>query len=151
MKNAPRLFLVLVLMLTLGGCSEWEELVDSISGSGDDEVATPAGPADSTGIESPAGTETPSDTEATSGQETGNYHGRFNGDRPHWYYSRNMKDYPSEFYLTISGCTSRLKVSHNGSRWESGGYLAKQSDVSGRGMVVLGPSSCGSRESYIAY
>ena len=168
----------MVGLLLLGGCSEWEDLVDSISGSDDDdEVAAVSQPADTTNqTTAPAGTTVPpsSTTPSTSNttpptsstspssstsedddepdsKESGSYSGRYNGDRPTWYFSKSMKSYPSTFYITISGCVSDLKVKNNGSRWEGSGVIAKQSDVSGRGLAVVGASSCKSSSAYIEY
>lgn len=167
-------------LLLLGGCSDWDDFVDSISGSDDDDEATVATqPADTTNqTTAPAGTTVPpSTTTTTTGttgtstntgtstssstsddddddpdkKEVGSYSGRYNGDRPTWYFSKNMKSYPSTFYITISGCVSDLKVSNNGSRWEGSGIIAKQSDVSGRGLAVVGASSCSSSSAYIEY
>ena len=162
-------------LLLLGGCSDWDDLVDSISGSDDDDEAVVATqPADTTNqTTAPAGTTVPpSTTTTTTGtstststssstsnddddtqdkKEVGSYSGRYNGDRPTWYFSKKMKSYPSTFYITISGCVSDLKVSNNGSRWEGSGIIAKQSDVSGRGLAVVGASSCKSSSAYIEY
>jgi hypothetical protein len=122
MKRVLGLSLLLMLILTFSGCSDSDKSKETDSFTGSGTVVN------------------------------GNYWGRHNGDRPHWYYPARFRDYPNEFYLTIAGCTTDLKVvSKAGSRWESSGYLVKQSDVSGRGMVVLGPSSCRSRVSFIEY
>ncbi len=82
--------------------------------------------------------------------EVGKYHGRHNGDRPTWYFDRALKDYPSEFYLGIVGCTSFV-VLHNDVRWEKDGYIVKQSDVSGRGMTIVAPAFCKSKIATITY
>ncbi len=137
MKRILWLSSLLVLLLISGGCendsgNQWDDLVESAAGAG-----------------TVAATQSVSVSQTTT--EKGKYWGRHNGNRPHWYYSKKMSDYPSQITVTIEGCTSGMVVNHNGNRWESGGYLVKQSDVSGRGMVILGPSSCFSRVSHIKY
>ncbi len=82
--------------------------------------------------------------------ENGKYHGRHNGDRPTWYFDKNLKDYPSEFHLNIEGCCSYF-VLHNGVRWETDGYIVKQSDVPGRGMAIVAPAFCKSKIATITY
>lgn len=107
-------------------------------------------------VDASSGTETTSTSDDTSTTtsgitEYGTYHGRTNGDRPTWYFTKDMDDYPSEFELNVPDCSTGITVTNNGTRWESGGYLAKQSDVSGRGLAVLAPSSCDSETAYIVY
>ena len=129
MKKLVRLSFLLILMLAFTGCS-----------SDDDDSNTTTASATGYGVVAP------------SSSETGLYWGRHNGNRPHWYYSMAMRDYPDSFYLTVVGCADRLLITRNGTtRVELGGYLLKQSDVQGRGMVVLGPASCYSRDSYIDF
>lgn len=77
----------------------------------------------------------------TATKESGRYHGRFNGDRPTWYFSKNFSTYPKKFTLDVPGCYSG-SIEHNGVRYEKGGVILKQSDVSGRGMALVLPSSC---------
>ncbi|AGF77050.1 hypothetical protein UWK_00467 [Desulfocapsa sulfexigens DSM 10523] len=129
MKRVLTLSFLLIFMLAFTGCSD-----------NDDDSSTATNSATGSGVAIP------------SSSEDGLYWGRHNGNRPHWYYSMAMRDYPNDFYLTVQGCTTRLAVNRNGTtRVELGGYLLKQSDVPGRGMVVLGPSSCYSRVSYIEF
>ncbi len=90
-------------------------------------------------------------TEATSGTEKGLYWGRHNGDRPTWYYGKTMSKYPEQFTVVIDGCSTTEVTSNNGSRFESGSVIVKQSDVSGRGMAVIGSAGCSSRTSHINY
>ncbi len=91
----------------------------------------------------------------TSGQnnltEHGNYHGRYNGDRPTWYFSKRMKDYPQKLTVVVDGCAKVKITSHDGKRFSGGGLVVKQSHVTGRGMAVIAPSSCKSRTSHIVY
>lgn len=84
-------------------------------------------------------------------REDGSYHGRHNGDRPTWYFSKNMSDYPQTFTVVIEGCSETTVTDNNGERYEEGWVVVKQSDVSGRGMAVVGSPSCGSRSCYIMY
>jgi hypothetical protein len=83
--------------------------------------------------------------------ETGTYHGRHNGDRPTWYFSKDLKDYPTPIMVDIPGCFTNRLIEHDGVRYESGGLILKQSDVSGRGMAIVAPSSCTSETATIAY
>jgi hypothetical protein len=74
--------------------------------------------------------------------ERGTYHGLTNGDRPTWYFAKKMDAYPPQFDVFIPGCKT-LKVKNNGVRDDlGGGYLVKQSSVSGRGMAVLAAKGC---------
>ncbi len=112
------------------------------------QVESPEGPA-----EEPA--ETPEDevevpkkpvTPATGlTKEVIEMHGRYNGDRPTFYAARNLNQYPPSFFFTVPGCIKRTGVTTNGKRLEYGGYLNwifKQSDVSYRGMGIVGPTAC---------
>lgn len=84
-------------------------------------------------------------------KENLDYHGRHNGDRATWYALKNMREYPAVFILNVDGCQEDLKVTNNGTRWEEGGYIAKQSDVEGRGMAIVAPSSCLSEKASIEF
>ena len=162
MKKALKLSLLLALTLSLSSCDwPWED--------DDEDVAV------SSGTENAAATYTaPSTTEATASQETateeataaaeeeeeaaktgvtetGTYWGRHNGNRPTFYFWKSMSSYPSTFQVSISGCISNWTVKNNGHRYEGGGYLAKQSDVPGRGLVVVGPASCGGNRATVSY
>ena len=84
-------------------------------------------------------------------KEQGNYHGRTNGNRPTWYFSKNMNEYPKEFFFTVQGCGG-LNIVNNGIRYDPhNGWLVKQSDVAGRGMSALAESSCKSTEAFISW
>ena len=133
---------ILLAMLCLGGCSDDDDdVASSVTGASSTTTAT-------TQTTTPAATDADKDT---TKKETGKYFGRYNGDRPTWYYGKKMSGYPKTFYLTISGCVSNVKVSNNGKRWTGSGLVVKQSEVSGRGMAVLAPSSCKSKSSYLTY
>ena len=148
MKKGLLLSAIVLLLFGISGCDwPWEDDDDDIEVSSGSETVTVATSSSEEAEEDDDSTET-----ASSGvTEYGRYVGRTNGSRPTWYFSKTMSRYPSSFRLVIPGCTSGLTVSNNGSRWESGGYLAKQSDVAGRGLAVLAPSSCSSSTSYIVY
>lgn len=90
-------------------------------------------------------------TTSDSGTEEGTYWGRFNGNRPTWYYSKTMAEYPQQFTVVIEGCVIVEVTNNNGIRFESGDTIVKQSDVPGRGMAVIGAASCYSKTSYINY
>ncbi len=82
--------------------------------------------------------------------EDASYHGKTNGDRPTWYFSKNMTEYPSSFKINVKDCTE-LEITNDGSRWEDNdsSYVLKQSEVAGRGMGLVGPSSCVSESASI--
>ncbi len=87
---------------------------------------------------------------AASGTEEGLYHGRTNGDRPTWYFSKQMKDYPQQFTVVVDGCVKVEVTSNNGTRFvNSDGTIVKQSDVRGRGLALVVPSSCHSRTAHL--
>lgn len=79
------------------------------------------------------------------------YHGRHNGDRATWYAKKELKNYPQTFVIEIPGCTTFSVNEHDGKRIEHGGYIIKQSDVTGRGLVVVAPQSCQSRDATLSY
>lgn len=111
---------------------------------------TPAEPATETPSEP---TETPSEPTATDDirTETGTYHGRHNGDRPTWYFSKDFNQYPTPIIVNIPGCLANKLIDHNGIRYESGGLILKQSDVPGRHMAMVMSSSCQSEAATITY
>ena len=79
------------------------------------------------------------------------YHGRYNGDRPTWYGDMNMADYGAPFLVEIPGCNTWLVEENDGVRLESDEYIVKQSDVEKRGLAVVAPSSCMSREARVLW
>lgn len=81
---------------------------------------------------------------ATPRSEKGKYHGRTNGGRPTWYFSRSMGSYPSNFKVSVANCATFEVKNNNGTRFTYGAYIVKQSHVSGRGMALLAPQKCGS-------
>ena len=74
---------------------------------------------------------------------------RPNANRPQWYFSKLMKFYGDEF--KISFCGKQFVVPNTNARFERGQFLVKQSDVVGRGMVVLGPSTCLGGKAVVKY
>ncbi len=86
---------------------------------------------------------------AASNTEEGRYHGRHNGDRPMWYFSKPMRDYPQQFTVVVDDCVTVKVTSNNGTRFESGHTIVKQSDVSGRGMAVITSAACHSETAHI--
>jgi len=83
--------------------------------------------------------------------EDGRYVGRHNGNRPTWYFSKNMRDYPQQFTVVVDGCVTVEVTSNNGTRFVSGTTIVKQSDVPGRGMAVIASAGCYSRLCHIIY
>lgn len=80
-------------------------------------------------------------------------HGRYNGDRPTFYGSKNLNQYPDSFYFTAPGCLARTLLTTNGQRLEYGGYggwIFKQSDV-GRPMGIIGPAACQGEKVILEY
>lgn len=147
MKKRLTLFAILLLTIGLSGCDwPWEDDDDDIEVSSSSGTATVS---TTSSEDSEEGDDT--ETQSSGITENGGYVGRTNGDRPTWYFSKTMSRYPSSFELNIPGCASGLTVTNNGTRWEYGGYLAKQSDVAGRGLAVLAPASCSSSTAYIVY
>jgi len=84
-------------------------------------------------------------------KENAVYHGRHNGDRPTWYLSKDMVNYPKNLIIYVEGCQTFNVVNHNGTRYQNGMYLLKQSDVSGRHAAIVYPSTCKSSKAYIEY
>ena len=126
--------LLLVVFVTLAGCDwPWDDDDDVDVTSGTGEVAVEQ------------------TKEYVYTTEYGKFAGRTNGDRPTWYFSKRMSSYPSKFMLTVEGCRSDISITNNGSRYESGIVIVKQSDVAGRGMAVVYHSSCKSETAYVVY
>lgn len=90
-------------------------------------------------------------TEPTTGTETGLYWGRHNGNRPTWYFSKPMRDYPDSFTIEVVGCATVNVVNNNGTRFVEGSTIVKQSDVVGRGMAVVASAGCYSKTCYCHY
>ena len=85
--------------------------------------------------------------------EVGRYHRRANGDRPIWYFKKNMEKYPKSFRVVIPGFIDEVVVNQDGKRYngKSGGLLIKQSDVSGRGMAIICSSAYKGRQCKIYF
>ncbi len=81
--------------------------------------------------------------------EEGRYHGRHNGDRAQWYFSKPMRDYPDEFTVVIPECAEVRVTGNNGVRFTSGSMVVKQSDVTGRGLCVVIGSQCKAKKCHI--
>ncbi len=84
-------------------------------------------------------------------REDGKYHGRPNGDRPQWYFTKDLKDYPKTIILDIPGCFDSKVINHDGIRYDVDSLVLKQSDVAGRHMAILAPQSCKSEIATITY
>lgn len=97
--------------------------------------------------------------------EEARFHG-INSDngRPVWYFKQTMKEYPEAFNITIPGCGVLIVTGNNGTRIDYdknfkrvrqelgsglGGTFVAQSEVAGRGMVVVGSKACKSKRAYI--
>ncbi len=93
----------------------------------------------------------PEPTAAGDTREEGLYWGRHNGNRPTWYFSKPMRDYPQQFTVVVDGCATVNITSHNGYRYVEGSTIVKQSDVSGRGLVVVASAGCYSKTAHIIY
>ena len=138
------------------GCSEWDDFIDSITGSDDEPAKTatttttqaPASPTTSSSSTSTSSSSTSSS--GTTKKESGAYAGRYNGDRPTWRWGKRMASFPKTFTLYIPGCYDGVTVANNGWRVETRGIIIKQSDVH-PGMAVVAPSSCHSRTAYVQY
>lgn len=117
-------------------------------------TTTPAATSTKTDTGTSAATEGEEESTSDSGEmtvEVLDFHGYTNGDRPTFYGDKKMSAYPSAFIVEIEGCEKWSVDKNNGTRSEHGSYLVKQSDVSGRGIAVLGPSSCKSEKATITY
>ena len=130
--NYFRTLLLLCVTLMLFSCGSDDDSGGGAQG-GSGEVATAQ-----TSDANPAATN-------SARSEKGKYHGRTNGGRPTWYFSRNMGSYPSTFKVNLANCATFDVVNNNGKRFTYGAYIVKQSHVSGRGMALLAPQKCSSR------
>lgn len=82
--------------------------------------------------------------------ETSTIHpNRNNDNRAQYYFDHDMSFYGNQFVAEFCGKT--ITVTNNGTRSEHGSFLIKQSDVSGRGMVFVGPSSCYEKTAQVTY
>ncbi|MDR3088967.1 MAG: hypothetical protein LBU39_04020 [Desulfobulbaceae bacterium] len=136
-------------MLTLAlvcGCDDDDddESVPATSGAA---VSSPVVSSSSSDGGSTSATPTETTPTQTTKTEYGAYDGRHNGDRPTWRWTRTMRAFPATFTLNIPGCYSNIAVKNNGTRFVSSqGVIVKQSDVAGRGVAVVAPSSCRSTQ-----
>lgn len=90
-------------------------------------------------------------TTGTSGSNRayGSFAGRTNPNRPTWRWEKRMSDFPATFKVVFEGCYT-VTVPNNGSRWQSGETVVKQSDGY-PGMAALAASSCNSTVAYATY
>lgn len=164
LKQAFKVLLAIWIGVTfafLVGCDSHKAEPDTIAGAESSKISFPAFP-NFPSLPAPPGgtvtvtTGTTTDQTATAPVSTGattetlSYNGRYNGDRPTWYGKKKLSAYPATITIDITGCFSRT-IKHNGTRYDSGGLIVKQSDVSGRGMAVVAPSSCQSKTAYVRY
>lgn len=153
----------LFLVLLLVGCSPDSAEIGSVAGADSERVVNseiPNFPQFPTLPKPPGGTVATTETVATPAATTPvttgttteqcKYAGRFNGDRPTFYCSKKMASYPAKLTIDIPGCITKT-ISNNGTRYESGGLIVKQSEVSGRGMAIVMASSCKSTSASVRY
>jgi uncharacterized RmlC-like cupin family protein len=88
---------------------------------------------------------------ATLRSETSKCHGRTNGDRPTWYFSKYIAEYGSPLYLTVPGYCTKLKIVHNNTRYQNGETVVKNSSSPGRKMAILLPKACPSADLTVEY
>jgi hypothetical protein len=159
-------FGLLMALFLIAGCSSQSEGPSSVSGADSEHIAVPAFPNFPTLPKPPVGTISTTETVATAptattptttspvstgtATESCKYAGRFNGDRMTAYCSKKMSQYPASITIIITGCITKT-ISNNGSRYESGGLIVKQSEVSGRGMAIVMASSCKSTSASVRY
>lgn len=162
--------MAIIAMLFMAGCGDDGDQ-SSASGSNSERVGLPPLPdlPELPSFSSPpsgGGATTPTTTSTTTTgknetieqpvtspagkAETCRYAGRFNGDRPTWYCSKDMADYPASFVVDISGCFTKT-VKNNGHRYQDSQLVAKQSDVSGRGLALVAVASCTSTTASVRY
>jgi len=155
--------MAIVAMLAMAGCGSDGE-PDAVSGSESKQINLPKPPSlpplpnlpssTSSAVQSTtngtAGAAQPSATPTGSKVEVCEYAGRFNGDRPTWYCGKDMADYPASFAVDISGCFTKT-VKNNGHRYQDSQLIAKQSDVSGRGLALVAVASCTSTTASVRY
>lgn len=151
-KNQRKWITLFLLVLMVGCSSEYKE-PDTIAGAESTSKVSfpvfPQFPAVFQPTQSPTSTTTTTTT--TKGTtEVCSYAGRFNGDRATWYCKKKMNQYPSRLTVVIPGCVTKT-ISNNGSRYDSGGLIVKQSEVSGRGMAIVIESSCKSKSASVRY
>jgi hypothetical protein len=106
------------------------------------------------GVEMPVKAEEPAEAPTATDDiqtESGTYHGRHNGDRPTWYFAKDFAQYPTPLMVDIPGCVENKLIEHDGVRYDTDGLILKQSDVAGRHMAIVAPSSCQSETATIAY
>lgn len=150
-----RKWLGIFLLALMVGCSNGDKEPSSVSGAEDSKaISFPSIPSFPS-VFSPVATKpTPTTSTTTTTtkvrSETCKYNGRYNGDRATFYCNKNMNQYPSKLTVVIPGCVTKT-ISNNGKRYESGGLIVKQSEVSGRGMAIVIEKSCKSTSAGIRY
>ena len=100
-------------------------------------------------IEAQEATEQPAGDNTTT--EACIYHGRYNGDRATFYCQKDMDEYPSTFQVEIPDYKTVTVANNNGHRATPGGFVIKQSEVSGRHLAITVPKSYKGKECNIKY
>lgn len=150
-------YLPIILLVLLVSCSsDPNKEPDTVTGAESEKISFPQFPnfppspfPATTKPTTEGSTETSTTPAATISKEYGTYWGTPNGGRPQFYFKKKMNQYPKTFKLVIAGCVNRT-ITNNGSRFEgSNGLVVKQSEVSGRGMAVVGPYGCVTQTAYV--
>ena len=151
MKLFKKLLTLFVVSIVLCACdtsiSDINEIVASVTGNGDESDSRPTQPTAPPAITPDAPAVTPTTSVLP---DTLIYHGRYNIDRPLWYGSYNLSEYPDTMVISIPGCATK-KITHNGKRYEKDGWLLKQSESPGRGLAVHYSATCKSTSNATAY
>ncbi|MBB5349380.1 hypothetical protein JWG42_12875 [Desulfoprunum benzoelyticum] len=142
MKPFLKIFLILCFSLSLSGCGEWDDLVDSISGSDDDDdiattqtnlprkdVSTPTTTTD-TKTETKTETKTSSDTEKTTTSEytrksTYTSYGVRNGGRQAWRIPKKGPDYGKKIKFVFSNGYTVIVTNTSRNYRQSNGFVFK--------------------------
>ncbi len=112
---------------------------DSDTGVGDKSGKGPTGGGSCSDLSSPTYLKNSGDSMDMT------YHGETNGGRPTFYTYKSASKFPKTFEVSVAGCASFTATLSSGCRYEHGGksgYVVKESEVSGRGLAVVAPSSC---------
>jgi hypothetical protein len=136
MKNLMTLLLALPLSLLLNGCSQWDDLVDSITGSDDDEAVVTA-PATETPVATTPQTE-------YSKHESFHYDHIANGDRMAWRIPQKGPDFGEKLKVVFSdGHTVYVADTSNNYREDDGFVFKPGIGPNGEGQDDIGTSHGG--------
>ena len=156
MKPFLKIFLILCFSLSLSGCGEWDDLVDSISGSDDDDavaatqtnlprkdVSTPTTTQTKTETKTSSDTDKPTTSEYTR-KSTYTSYGVRNGGRQAWRIPKKGPDFGKKIKFVFSNGYTVVVTNTSRNYRQSNGFVFKPGiGPNGEGVVNSGTAHGG--------